>query len=145
MGIQWTLTFDCARPSAQAAFWCLALGYVEAAPPKGFSSWEEWHRHWNAPQEEWDDLAAIEDPDGVGPRISFLKVPEGKTAKNRIHPDIQAGGGRSEPWEIRWPKAADMVQRLIAAGANVIHEDIVDGRPDHVVMADPEGNEFCVL
>jgi len=32
MGVQWTLTFDCARPLAQAAFWCLALGYVEAAP-----------------------------------------------------------------------------------------------------------------
>jgi hypothetical protein len=36
-----------------------------------------------------------------GPGISFLKVPEPKVAKNRVHLDVQAGGGRSEPWEIR--------------------------------------------
>ena len=67
MAVHWTLTFDCAHPASQAAFWCLALGYVEAAPPKGFASWADWHRHWNNPPETWDDVAAIEDPDGVGP------------------------------------------------------------------------------
>ena len=66
-------------------------------------------------------------------------------AKNRVHLDVQAGGGRSEPWEIRWPRVAEAVERLTAAGATVIREDIQAGTPDHVVMADPEGNEFCVL
>jgi pentose-5-phosphate-3-epimerase len=39
----------------------------------------------------------------------------------------------------------EAVERLTAAGAAVIHVDVEDGVPDHVVMADPEGNEFCVL
>lgn len=63
-------------------------------------------------------------------------------AKNR---DVQVGGGRSEPWEVRWPRAVEAVERLTAAGATVIREDELDGRPDHAVMADPEGNESCVV
>jgi hypothetical protein len=83
---------------------------------------------------------------GTGPSISFLKVPEPKVAKNRVHLDVQVGGGRrSEPWEVRWPRVTRAVDRLTAAGATVIREDVQDGTPDHVVMADPEGNEFCVL
>ena len=65
--------------------------------------------------------------------------------KNRVHLDGQAGGGRSEPWEVRWPRVTEAVQALTAAGATVIHEDAQDGVPDHVVTADPEGNEFNVL
>jgi glyoxalase superfamily protein len=145
MSTPWTVTFDCAHPGAQAAFWRLALGYVEAAPPKGFASWGDWHRHHKVPEEEWDDGAYLEDPDGLRPRISFLKVPEGKVAKNRVHLDIQAGGGRSEPWELRWPRVMAVVEQLKAAGATVVLEDVVDGVPDHVQMADPEGNEFCVV
>jgi predicted enzyme related to lactoylglutathione lyase len=72
------------------------------------------------PPEEWGDGAYIEDPGGTQPRISFLKVPESTVAKNRVHFDVQAG-------------------------ATVVREDVQDGVPDHVVMADPEGNEFCVL
>jgi hypothetical protein len=77
--------------------------------------------------------------------LSFLKVSESKVVKNRVHLDVQAGGGRGEPWEVRWPRVIAAVDRLIAAGATVIREDMQDGIPDHVVMADPEGNEFCVL
>jgi hypothetical protein len=142
---RWTLTIDCAHPATLAAFWRLALGYVEASPPQGFATWAEWLEHYRVPPEEWDDGAYIEDPDGVRPRISFLKVPEPKAAKNRVHLDVQAGGGRSEPWEVRWPRVTEAVARLTAAGASVIREDLDDGIPDHVVMADPEGNEFCVL
>lgn len=85
------------------------------------------------------------DPGGECPGISFLKVPEGKVAKNRVHLDVQAGSGRGEPWAVRWPRVMEMVERLTAAGATVIGEVEQDGIPDHVVMADPEGNEFCVL
>jgi len=92
-----------------------------------------------------DDGAYIQDPAGARPGISFLKVPESKVVKNRVHLDVQAGGGRSEPWEVRWPRVTEAVGRLVAAGATVILEDVHDGTPDHVVMADPEGNEFCVL
>jgi hypothetical protein len=85
------------------------------------------------------------DPDGTGPRISFLKVPEGKVAKNRVHLDLQVGGGRGEAWQERWPRVTATVDRLTRAGATVLREESLAGRPDHVVMADPEGNEFCVL
>jgi predicted enzyme related to lactoylglutathione lyase len=66
-------------------------------------------------------------------------------AKNRLHLDVQAGGGRGEPMAARWPRVTEAVERLIAAGATVIREDVQNGIPDHVVMADPQGNEFCVL
>jgi Glyoxalase-like domain len=108
-------------------------------------SWPEWLANVGVPPEEWDDGAYIEDPEGVGPGISFLKVPEPKVAENRVHLDVQAGGGRGEPWAVRWPRVTATVERLTAAGATVIREDVQDGTPDHVVMADPEGNEFCVL
>jgi len=145
MGTRWTLTVDCAHPASLASFWRLALGYIDGSPPAGFASWAEWLTQAGVPPEEWDDGAYIEDPDGVGPAISFLKVPEPKVAKNRVHLDIQAGGGRSEPGEIRWPRVIEAVGRLTAAGATAIREDVQNGVPDHVVMADPEGNEFCVL
>jgi hypothetical protein len=145
MTTKWTLTFDCANPAALAAFWGLTLGYVEAAPPDGFDSWLDWFTRLGVPEEEWDDGASLEDPDGVRPNITFLKVPESKIAKNRIHLDVDVGGGRHQPWEIRWPRVTEAVQRLVGAGAAVVGEVAQDGTPDHVVMADPEGNEFCVL
>lgn len=145
MATTWALTVDCANPARLAAFWKVALGYVDAPPPQGFASWEEWLDACGVPEEEWNDGASVADPDGLRPRISFLKVPEGKVAKNRIHLDIQVGGGRAEPWEVRWPRVTDAVERLTAAGATVIREDVQAGKPDHVVMADPEGNEFCIV
>jgi hypothetical protein len=97
------------------------------------------------PREEWGDGAYIEDPEGLRPGISFLKVPESKRAKNRVHLDIQAGGGRGEPQEVRWARVLEAVLRVTEAGATVIREELQDGVPDHFVMADPEGNEFCVV
>ncbi|MFG1945866.1 VOC family protein [Nonomuraea sp. NPDC048826] len=145
MTVAWTLTFDSAHPPTLAAFWKTALGYVDASPPRGFADWEEFYRHHDVPDEERDAAAYLEDPDKQGPRISILRVPEPKAAKNRIHLDIQAGGGRGVPWEVRAPRVRAAVERLLAAGATVLREDEVDGRLDHVVMADPEGNEFCVV
>jgi hypothetical protein len=139
------LTVDCASPATVSAFWALALGYVEPPAPEGFASWADWLRHHDVPEEEWDDGAYLVDPDGVGPKLSFMKVPEGKVAKNRLHVDVQAGGGREVSWDLRWPLVIDKVKELVAAGATVVHEYDLGGRPDHVMMLDPEGNEFCVL
>ena len=100
----WTLTFDCVRPGELAAFWKLALGYVDAPPPEGFASWADWLRHFDVPEDEWDDGASIVDPNDGLHGISFLRVPEPKVAKNRIHLDVQAGGGRHIPavvWILR--------------------------------------------
>jgi len=143
--MRWSLTFDCADPAALAGFWRLALGYVDGPPPEGFTSWPEYLAAVGVPAQERDDGAFITDPEGIGPPISFLKVPEPKSAKNRVHLDVQAGGGRGESWAVRWPRVTAAVERLTAAGAMVIAEVAQDGTPDHVVLADPEGNEFCVL
>jgi Glyoxalase-like domain len=145
MSTAWTITFDCADPASLATFWRQALGYVDSAPPAGSATSEEWLASVGVPPEEWGDGAYIEDPDGLRPRISFLKVPEPKTARNRVHLDVQAGGGRGEPLQARWARVLAAVQRLTGAGATAIREDVQDGVPDHFVRADPGGNEFCVV
>jgi len=106
MSTRWTVTLDRAQPTALAAFWRLAPGYAEGSPPAGFASWPEWFAHMGVPPEQWHDGAYIQDPDATGPAISFLTVPEPKVAKNRVHLDVQAGGGRERPRQIRWPLAA---------------------------------------
>jgi Glyoxalase-like domain len=145
MATPWTITFDCASAPAMAAFWKEALGYVDAPPPRGWDTWEDWLRHFDVPEDEWDDGATLVDPDGVAPRIGFLKVPEGKTVKNRIHLDVQVGGGRDQPWDERAERIEARVHRLVAAGGTVLQEFRGSEGLDHVVMADPEGNEFCVV
>ncbi len=67
----------------------------------------------------------------AGPDWLFLPVPETKTVKNRIHFDFTPHDQQAE------------VQRLLALGAR--HVDIGQGEQSWVVLADPEGNEFCVL
>jgi hypothetical protein len=126
MATHWTLGCDAADPHRLAAFWALALGYV------------------NEPGYDDDNGASIIDPDSVGPAIGFLTVPEGKTAKNKVHIDIRVAG--EPPWDptererlIR-AKAAE----LVAAGAIYVREESYDEQLGHVVMFDPEGNEFCV-
>ncbi len=70
MATRWTLTIDCAHPAALSQCWAVALGYVASPPPEGFGSWEEWFAHCDVPEEEWDQGAALSDPEGVGPRLS---------------------------------------------------------------------------
>ncbi len=114
-------------------------GWVDRPPPEGFDSWDAWSAHHGVAEEEWNDGAFLTDPDGVLPNISFLKVPEPKTAKNRVHLDVQAGGGRQVPPETRWPHVLDLVERLKTAGATVLSVDEVDGTPDHVSDVRPRG------
>lgn len=139
------LTFDCADATTLARFWALALGYVESPPPEGWETWDAFLTDQGVPREEWDDGAAISDPDGVRPTISFLKVPEPKRAKNRLHLDLKVSGGRHVDADERTRRIEGKVAELVAAGATVQGRDSVDGRLDHVVMLDPEGNEFDVV
>jgi Glyoxalase-like domain len=146
MTTTWKLTIDCHSPAELARFWSEALGYAPAPVPAGYRSWEDWLTEQGVPEEEWDDGAYLHDPEGVLPTISLLKVPEPKSVKNRLHLDLHVGGGRHVPWEQRWPRVAAEVERLSGHGGRVVQEHLgPDGRPDHVVMADPEGNEFCVV
>ena len=133
------LTLDCDDAPRLAAFWKTALGYVDEPPPAPFATRAEWIAHYE-PEDDGaeDDGAWLCDPDGVGPRLSILKVPEPKSAKNRLHLDIRVPV-RGEPEE-RWATIRAEAARLVGAGGRVLAE--FDGH--HVVMADPEGNEFCV-
>ena len=141
----WSVTFDCASPAVMARFWGPALGYVVPPPPDGFETWEAWARHHEVPDDELGDGAYLADPDGVLPSLSFLRVPEGKVTKNRVHLDLRVSGGRAAPQEDRETLIREAVDRLTAAGATVLAEHRERGELDHVVLADPEGNEFCVV
>jgi hypothetical protein len=145
MTTRWTLTFDCHDVAAMAGFWTVALGYVDAPPPEGWDSWEAWLRHFEVPEDEWTDGLQLEDPQGVLPSVGFLKVPEPKTAKNRLHLDLQVAGGRHVDQDKREELIEAMVDLLIEAGGTVSYRSIEAGALDHVTMADPEGNEFCVV
>jgi hypothetical protein len=143
MAVKLQVVFDAADPGRLAAFWGEALGYVEQDPPDGFASWQAWAEANGIPREEWNNYAARVDPDGVGPRLYFQRVPEPKTAKNRVHLDLDVSGGRGTPPEEARARVAAAVERAVAAGATKLRE--VDERDEHwVVLQDPEGNEFCL-
>ena len=147
MTTNWTLTIDCADPALIARFWCTALGYTESDPPPGWDTWEAWLTDLEVPEEEWGDGASISDPEGVLPSISFLKVPEPRTVKNRLHLDLQVAGGRAEPQHFREQRIRATAETLTKAGATVVREVPMDNSTelDHLWMADPEGNDFCVV
>jgi hypothetical protein len=125
MGTHWTVCYDAADPHRLARFWALALGYVD--------------------EQDYDfaDGASLADPAGVLPAISFLKVPEGKTAKNRLHMDIRVAAGQDVDQTVREQWIRTKVADLVAAGATAVREESYDSL-NHIVMQDPEGNEFCV-
>lgn len=139
------ITVDCVDAPGQAAFWSRALGYVEAPPPEGWSDWPSFFRDHEVPEEEWGDGSSIQPADGAGPRIGFLKVPEPKTVKNRIHLDVKVSGGRQVDQMVRERRIRAKVAELVEIGASVQREDTVNGHLDHIVLSDPEGNEFCVV
>ncbi|MFC0672476.1 VOC family protein [Brachybacterium hainanense] len=114
-------SFDCADAYALSEFWKLVLGYQDIDGDPNLPGHEE---------------CMIRDPE-TGHQLLFIEVPEGKTVKNRIHLDLR-------PRDLT---QAEEVARLLAAGAT----EIADRRGQYgpgsgwVVLADPEGNEFCVL
>ncbi|GAB98699.1 hypothetical protein GONAM_02_02230 [Gordonia namibiensis NBRC 108229] len=138
------VTFDCADPAALAAFWAEVLGYRIQAPPAGFDTWDAALEAMGVPEERRNDASAVVDPDGRGPRIFFQRVPEGKTAKNRVHLDIRAAPGLAG--DDRMASHEAEAARLVALGARRVRR--VEPAPPlgagHIVMLDPEGNEFCL-
>jgi hypothetical protein len=116
------LVIDCADPIGLARFWCAVLDYEV--------------------QEEGDGVVMIGSPavpEGknrpgpVPPLLTFVRVPEGKTVKNRLHLDVNPTDGERD----------EEVRRLLGLGAR--QADVGQGEETWVVLADPEGNEFCVL
>ncbi len=112
---------DCSDAYALSEFWKLVLGYVDVA---------------DDPNEPGHEECMVLDPE-TGHQLLFIEVPETKTVKNRLHLDLRPRAGTRDA----------EVARLVAAGAR----QVADRRGIHgpgtgwVVLADPEGNEFCVL
>jgi uncharacterized protein YndB with AHSA1/START domain len=104
------VTFDCADPARLASFWAQATGFVV-----------------DGVGEDW---AGLHDRRGSGPRLLFMRVPESKSVKNRIHLDIAAVDKEAE------------AKRLVDLGATRLRT-VTEGK-GWIVMADPEGNEFCL-
>jgi hypothetical protein len=139
---EFQVTFDAHDPPALAAFWREALGYVEEGPPEGYDTWDEFADDHDIPEDERSNIASAVDPESVLPRLLFLKVPEGKTAKNRVHLDVRAGGPPGTSPEDRRRAIDAEADRLSGFGATRVRS--VDELTYWVVMQDPEGNEFCV-
>jgi hypothetical protein len=141
MATQFQVVFDCADPDRLATFWGTALGYQKQDPPEGFASWEAYLEAQGIPKDQWNSASAIVDPTGTGPRVYFQRVPEGKSVKNRVHLDVNVGGGRKTPLEERRKRIDGEAERLVAAGAR--RGRAVEQRGEFwVQMRDPEGNEF---
>jgi hypothetical protein len=137
------IVVDCSDPAYLARFWLTALGYIVQPPPDGFDSWEAFLTEIGVPESEWNSASAVVDPEGDGPRIYFQRVPEPKSVKNRVHPDLNVGGGHGALLDERKQRVDAEVERLVGAGATV--EGPKEQRGEYwVVLRDPEGNEFCV-
>ncbi|MFH8453590.1 VOC family protein [Streptomyces fungicidicus] len=146
--VHWKVVIDAGDPHAQADFWAAALRYeVEdhsaligkllgaGAVPADLTVESHGRRAWR-------DLAAVRHPDdpyeeesgtGLGRRLLFQRVPEAKTAKNRLHLDLHPGAGSREEEQAR----------LEGLGARVLRR-VEEPSGSWLVMADPEGNEFCL-
>ena len=137
------IVFDCADPDKLATFWAAALHYKTQDPPAGFASWPDFLKAQGIPESDWTSASAVVDPDGVGPRIFFQRVPEGKVVKNRIHLDLNVGGARTAPADERRRRVDAEVVRLVQLGAR--QSRTIEELGEYFVnMFDPEDNEFDV-
>jgi catechol 2,3-dioxygenase-like lactoylglutathione lyase family enzyme len=120
------IAVDCHDPARLGAFWAAALGYHVVRSEDGQVEVGPWER-------EPPDLAEQVRRAPTVPTLVFATVPEGKVVKNRLHLDLRPVGTSQEA----------EVERLLGLGAR--HADVGQGDVPWVVLADPEGNEFCVL
>ena len=119
------IVFDSARPAAMARFWAAALeGYAVAS----YDEAELARLRAQGISGPEDDPTVLVEPAGSGPRLWFQLVPEHKRVKNRVHLDLRATDVEAE------------VIHLTGLGASVLAR-----HDDHTVLADPEGNEFCLF
>ncbi|WP_328994701.1 VOC family protein [Kribbella sp. NBC_01245] len=120
------VVIDCRHPASLARFWAEVLDGYAIAP------YDEDElarlRELGIDDPEDDPSVLLEPAPGVRPRFFFQRVPEAKTVKNRMHIDLSADDVNLE------------VDRLLGLGARLIQR-----YDEHVLLADPEGNEFCVM
>jgi catechol 2,3-dioxygenase-like lactoylglutathione lyase family enzyme len=118
MAVRWSeVVLDCVDPRRVAEFWSAVLGW----PLRRF-------------EEDGEVYYDVEPPVPGMPEISFVPTGEPKTGKLRLHIDVRPTGGATQ---------AEEVERLVSLGATPV--DLGQGEVSWVVLADVEGNEFCVL
>jgi predicted enzyme related to lactoylglutathione lyase len=109
------ITFDCADARRLATFWSTLTG-------------------WNVYYDDDPEVVLAPSFPHEATGMLFIPVPEGKTAKNRLHLDLSPEQGTRD----------EMVERAVAAGASVIGDHRTDDGSGWVTLTDPEGNEFCI-
>jgi len=109
------VTFDCADARAQATFWSALTG-------------------WNVYYDDDPEVLVAPSYPNSGTGMLFIPVPEGKTAKNRVHLDIEPTEGTRD----------ELVEKAVAEGAKVIGDFRKGDGSGWVTLTDPEGNEFCI-
>jgi hypothetical protein len=117
------IVIDCSHPASLARFWAAALDGYAVAPYDAAEI--ERLRSLGITDLEDDPTVLVKGP---GPRLFFQRVPELKRAKNRVHLDLTTADVDSE------------VARLVNLGAST-----VETFESHVWLADPQGNDFCVM
>ncbi|MEU7881349.1 VOC family protein [Microbispora bryophytorum] len=138
MAVAIDLTLYCENARLLAEFWKTALGYVDEIPAARHAASEESLARFGLPAGgAEDDGACLCDPEGAGPRFSIVRVPERKTAENRLHIDVRVPGDGTAA--DRWERIRTEAARLVRAGGTIL-----EAFDDHILMADPEGNEFRV-
>jgi predicted enzyme related to lactoylglutathione lyase len=110
-----SITFDCADPYRLALWWCEVFGVSPS------------------PDDYPGDPEALCELGGGQPRLLFERVPDAKSVKNRVHIDLQPAQDRDAE-----------VERLMQLGASFVADHREADGAGWVVLADPEGNEFCV-
>lgn len=142
MGRTVQITFDAAEPHTLVAWWADLLGYrVEDHHDRVVELLAAGHLSDSDVvvldgRKAFADAATAIDPDGAGPRLYVQRVPEPKTAKNRVHLDVRTGSAGPEELDAE-------VERLLERGGSLVEWG---NQPGHrsAVMRDPEGNEFCL-
>ncbi len=109
------ITFDCADARGLAGFWSTLTG-------------------WNVYYDDDPEVVLAPSFPHTGTGMLFIPVPEGKTAKNRLHLDLSPERGTRD----------EMVETAVAAGATVIGDHRTADGSGWVTLTDPEGNEFCI-
>jgi catechol 2,3-dioxygenase-like lactoylglutathione lyase family enzyme len=148
VGAWFQLTVDCRDPSTLVAFWAPLLGYEVPVPPQPHATWRDWYVSLGVPPDEieGDGTDRLVPGDGQGVALWFQSVPEQKSVKNRLHLDLRVSQGRSVSRTERRAAIEPVMAQVLARGGSLVRW-AEDEAADHVyaVMADPEGNEFCLV
>jgi hypothetical protein len=118
------VVIDSRHPASIARFWAAVLDGYQVAP---YDEAELARLRAKGILDPEDDPTVLVEAPGTLPRLFFQLVAEPKTVKNRVHLDL------------RCDSVAEELARLVELGASVVSE-----HEDHLVLRDPEGNEFCL-